>query len=138
MNLFASRPRSDAPTLAPHWILVRRMMVFALLLGLTSGLGVVFENVHASFTQALNSTVLRGPTIDWPILNPFGLANAVMARPLRIAFTDSAPSIDGNPEEAVWSLARAVEIHASTESNPAGAEVTVHVPALRWKLTLEN
>lgn len=134
MKAFASRPRSDASDLAPHWIRVRRLLVFALLLGLTSGLRVTPDNLHASFTQALSSVLLRGPTVDWPILSPFGLASAVMTRPLRVALTDSAPLI----EEAVWSLARPLEILTSPESNFAGGEVTVRVPGLPWKLTLEN
>jgi len=114
------------------------MLVLGLLLSLTSGLRVVPDNVHATFTQALNTIVLHGPAIDWPIPSALDLASAAMALPLRIVFTDTAPLTGGIPEEGLWSLARLVEIDTSPESNPAGAEVTVRVPGLPWKLTLEN
>lgn len=113
---------------------LRWMLVFALLLGLTSGLRVVPDNLHATFAQGLNSILVHGPAIDWQSLSGFGLASAAMSLPLRIVFTDMGLLSEGNPEEAVWSLDRALEIHTSPESNLAGTEVTVRVPGLRWKL----
>lgn len=111
---------------------VRRLLVFALLLSLTSGLRVVPDDVHATFAQGLNSILLHGPAIDWQSLSGFGLPSAAMSLPLRIVFTDSGLLTEGNPHETVWSLDRAVEIHTSPESNLAGGEVTVRVPGLRW------
>lgn len=58
-------------------------------------------------------------------------ASEAMIQPLRIAFTEVAPVLDGNPEDAVWSQARAVEIPTTHGANLPGGEVTVRVRGLR-------